>query len=250
MSEENQDIVPEAEVPAAPAPEQETTATPESAETEQPETSEEAPKTFTQEELDAILAKRLAREERKWRREMEQRPEPMPIEPDDDGESDPYKIAEQIIAEREQQKQQRQLQEQYYEREESALEKYDDFQQVAYNPTLPVTDHMALAIQASDQGPDVLYWLGSNPKEAARISALHPVQQAREIGKIEARLEANPPARKTSSAPAPISPVTRPTGGAKAIDTTDPRSIGQMSTSEWIEAERQRQIRKLEAQRR
>jgi hypothetical protein len=32
-------------------------------------------------------------------------------------------------------------------------------------------------------------------------------------------------------------------------DTTDPRSTKSMSTSEWIEAERRRQIKKYEAQR-
>jgi hypothetical protein len=75
--------------------------------------------------------------------------------------------------------------------------------------------------------------------------------QAREIGKIEANLGANPPAKKTSTAPAPIAPVTaRTSTGTPAYDTTDPRSVKNMSTSEWIEAERARQIKKYEAQRR
>jgi len=33
------------------------------------------------------------------------------------------------------------------------------------------------------------------------------------------------------------------------MDTTDPRSVKEMSTSDWIEAERMRQIKKWEAQR-
>jgi hypothetical protein len=73
--------------------------------------------------------------------------------------------------------------------------------------------------------------------------------QAREIGKIEARLASNPPAKKTTTAPAPIAPVTARTSGTPAYDTTDPRSVKTMSTSEWIEADRLRQIKKLEAQR-
>ena len=109
---------------------------------------------------------------------------------------------------------------------------------------------MAQTIQSSDIGPDMAYYLGSNPKEAERISRLSPLQQAKELGKIEAKLADNPPVKKTSNAPAPIAPVTaRSSSGSPAYDTTDPRSLKSMSTSEWIEAERQRQIKKYEAQR-
>jgi hypothetical protein len=71
--------------------------------------------------------------------------------------------------------------------------------------------------------------------------------QAKEIGKIEAKLSDNPPVKKTSSAPAPIAPVNARSSSAPAYDTTDPRSIKNMSTSDWIEADRNRQIKKLEA---
>jgi hypothetical protein len=73
--------------------------------------------------------------------------------------------------------------------------------------------------------------------------------QAKEIGKIEARLASDPPVKKTSNAPAPISPVTARSGSAPSHDTTDPRSIKSMTTGQWIEAERARQIKKYEAQR-
>jgi hypothetical protein len=55
--------------------------------------------------------------------------------------------------------------------------------------------------------------------------------------------------KKTSNAPAPIAPVTARSQGTPRYDTTDPRSTKSMSTSEWIEAERLRQIKKFEAQR-
>ena len=57
---------------------------------------------------------------------------------------------------------------------------------------------------------------------------------------------APPPVKQTTRAPAPIAPVT-PRGGTAVYDTTDPRSVKSMSTSEWIEAERLRQIKKAEA---
>lgn len=205
--------------------------------------TEAAPKTFTQDELDAIVAKRLAREQRKWEREQ-QSAQPAASEPQGD---EPL-TTEQIIANYEAQREQKAIADQYFEREEAALEKYDDFQQVAYNPALTVTDDMALAIQSSDIGPDILYHLGQNPKEAARISRLSPIQRVREIGKIEATIAANPPARKTTGAPAPITPVT-PRSNGNTTDTTDPRSIQAMSTSEWIEADRARLMKKLSATR-
>ena len=57
-------------------------------------------------------------------------------------------------------------------------------------------------------------------------------------------------AAMAASAPAPIAPVSARASGAPAYDTTDPRSVKSMSTSDWIEAERLRQIKKYEAQRR
>jgi hypothetical protein len=157
--------------------------------------------------------------------------------------------AEELVARREAAKQQTALLEQYQTKEEEARDKYDDFEQVAYNPNLPVTDVMAQTIQALDNGPDVIYYLGSNPKEAQRIAQMSPFMQAKEIGRIEAKLSDSPPTRRTSTAPAPIAPVTARTSGTPAYDTTDPRATKSMSTSEWIEAERMRQIKKYEAQR-
>ena len=256
--DESQEVVP-AEVSA---PEQVATAAPEP-EVTAPEAVEptEAPKTFSQEELDAAIGKRLAREQRKWEREqvaraaeMQARKAPVeipPIEqfnsPDEYAEVLAERKAEELLARREQARAQSEIIESYHEREEEARTKYDDFEQVAYNAKLPITDAMAQTIQASDVGPDMAYYLGSNPKEADRISRLSPLQQAKELGKIEAKLSDNPLVKKTSSAPAPIAPVTARSSGSPATDTTDPRSIKNMSTSEWIEAERNRQIKKLEA---
>ena len=248
----------------ASAPELEATAAIQPEENTTPETpvEQEAAKTFTQEELDAIVGKRLAREQRKWEREQQQRiaeaqvkTAPAELYPEDFASAAEYaealaeRKAEELLAQRETARQQAEVLETYHEREEQARDKYDDFEMVAYNPNLPVTEAMAQSIQASDIGPDVLYFLGSNPNEAARISRLNPILQAKEIGKIEASLSSNPPVKKTSTAPAPIAPVTARSNGTPQYDTTDPRSTKSMSTSEWIEAERLRQIKKYEAQR-
>ena len=155
--------------------------------------------------------------------------------------------AQELLARREAVQQQTAVLDAYHDREEEARVKYDDFEQVAYNPNLRVTDAMAQTIQASDIGPDVIYYLGTNPKESERIARLPVLLQAKEIGKLEAKLVSDPPVKRTSTAPAPIAPVTARTSGSNSYDTTDPRSIKSMTTSEWIEAERQRQIRKYEA---
>ena len=235
------------------ASESEATAAP-IAETTRPEDqTTETPKSFTQEELDAIVGKRLAREQRKWEREQAQRTVPTapselpPPDQFDSVETYAKAYAEQMLREREVQKQRSEYVEAYHDREEDARGKYDDFEQVAYNPNLRITTVMAETIQTSDVGPDVAYYLGSNPKEADRISRLSPILQAKEIGRIEATLVSNPPVKKSSSAPTPISPVTARSSGAPAFDTTDPRSIKTMTTSEWIAADRARQVKKLEA---
>jgi hypothetical protein len=259
MTEEVQAL---AEVDSAPAPE--VTATSENA-VNAPEVAESQPdqpasKTFTQEELDAAIGKRLAREQRKWEREQAARqtvpvaPKEVPSidnfeSPDAYAEALALKKAEELLIQRDRQKEQAEIVEAYGEREEKARDKYDDYEDVVYNPKLRITDVMAETIQHSDIGPDLAYWLGSNPKEADRIARLSPIMQAREIGRIEVKLADNPTVKKTTSAPTPISPVTARSSGSPSHDTTDPRSIKTMSTSEWIEAERNRQIRKYEAQR-
>jgi hypothetical protein len=253
-----------AEVDSAPAPE--VTATTEIAQNA-PEVAEQSNETaeekkFSQAELDAMIGKRLAREQRKWEREQQAKQAemqakarvPAELPPADQFESpEAYaealaeKRAQELIAQREAAKQQAVIMEQYHDKEEEVRGKYDDFDQVAYNPNLPITDVMAETIRASEIGPELAYHLGSNPKEAERIARLSPFLQAKEIGKIEAKLAEAPPVKKTSSAPAPISPVSARVSNTGVVDTTDPRAAKTMSDSEWIEAERRRQIAKMQA---
>jgi hypothetical protein len=256
MADEAQEVQ---EVAETPAPELEATAAPDPEVITPEEKSAEPSKVFSQEEVDALIGKRLAREQRKWERQQQalkaQQPAtPAELPPPEQFDStEAYaealatRKAEELLAQREAQRQQAEMLEAYSELEEEARAKYDDFEQVAYNPRLPVTETMAQAIRASDIGPELAYYLGSNPKEADRISRLSGILQAKELGKVEAKLASDPPTKKTSNAPAPITPVTTRSAGGSSYDTTDPRSIKTMSTSEWIAAERQRQIKKLES---
>ena len=167
MTEQVQEAL--AEVDSAPAPE--ATAAPENAQNapevaeNQPEqTSEE--KKFTQAEIDAMISKRLAREQRKWEREQKLRvstPALSAEPPQQENFASPEAYAEalaerkaaELLAKREAERQQAEVLESYHEREEEARNKYEDFEQVAYNPRLPITQVMAESIQASEIGPEV-----------------------------------------------------------------------------------------------
>ena len=254
-----------AEVDSAPAPE--VTATSENAEIQTPEVVEVPKKEYSQEELNDIFNqhfhKRLAREQRKWEREQQakqaeaqvrSRP-PADVPPVDQFETpEAYaealaeKRAQELVSQRDSAKRNAEIIEAYADKEEEVRGKYDDFDQVAYNPQLRITDVMAETIRTSDLGPELAYHLGTNPKEAERISKLTPYMQAKEIGRIEAKLADAPPVKKTSSAPAPISPVSARNSSNKGIvDTTDPRAARTMSDSEWIEADRRREMAKMQA---
>ena len=248
-----------------PAPEQVATAAPEP-EIVAPEAAPEGepkenPKLFSQDDLDAAIGKRLAREQRKWEREARQAeaPKPVPVEhvkPEQFTTTEEYvealttSKAQQLVQQQQFAKQQQDLLGNYHEKEEDARSKYEDFEQVAYNPKLPITNVMAQTIQSSDNGPDIAYYLGTNPKEADRIARLEPFLQAKEIGKLEAKVASEPFTKRTSSAPAPISPVTARGSQSGSFDTTDSRSIKSMTTSQWIDAERARQVKKQEARHR
>lgn len=266
MEEESQHVEEIQQPVEQSTPEQEVTATPDS-EVSKPEEANKPSKVFTQEELDAQIGKRLAIEKRKWERSQQAaqsatqnerqivQPASGDMTPDQFETPEQFQQyldqrAEQLANAREAAKRSQQVLEQYHEKEVEAFEKYDDFEQVAYNPNVPITDIMAQTIRESDIGPDVAYYLGSNLAEAKRISQLSPYLQAKEIGKIEARIASEPPGKKTSNAPAPVTPVKAKGGENASYDTTDPRSTKTMTTSEWIEAERQRQIRLAQAGRR
>lgn len=262
----NQEVTPEV-IAETPAPEQVATAAPESdvsapENAKQQEQEAAKAKTFTQEELDAAIGKRLAREQRKWEREQAQRQQEHQAQaqklsldqfesPEAYAEALAERKAAEKLAQREQHLQQAAMLETYHEKEEAARDKYDDFEQVAYNPNVRITDYMAESIRSSEIGPDIAYFLGSNPKDADRISRLSPLLQAKEIGKIEAKLASEPPAaKKTSKAPAPIKPVSSTSSGGIGYDLDDPRSFQELGPSAWIEARKAKAIADAKAGRR
>jgi len=119
---------------------------------------------------------------------------------------------------------------QFQEQVAEAKARYADFDAVAFNPTVPVTETMVEMIHSSEMGADLAYHLGKNPALAARIAQMKPIEAAREMGRIEAALS-QPKARTQTQAPDPISPVR-----AAAAGTKDPSKMSFAEFTAWREA--------------
>ncbi len=124
---------------------------------------------------------------------------------------------------REEQQQQSAQQEQsqkqhaeFMQRCEAASELYEDFVEVAFSGDVPVNETMTEVIMGAENGPDIAYWLGSNPEEAKRISQLPPTLAAMEMGKIGAAVK-RPEPKKTTNAPEPLEPVGSGEGAEKPL---------------------------------
>lgn len=96
---------------------------------------------------------------------------------------------------------------------------------------LPLTRPMQDAVVNSDSGPALMYHLCQHPEECDRIAAMPPMMAVKEMGKLEARIEAasTGPASSADSltqAPRPIKPV-----GGGATASTMP--LDQMSYRDY-----------------
>jgi hypothetical protein len=220
-----------------------------------------------QKEVDRIVAKRVAQESRRlervaraeaerdhYKRLAEQQQQPQTRQPSN-GAPDPkdfkdfesYQKAEiayhveegikQALSKREQESQAQRQQREASERAEAvqsklsdAKEKYEDFDDVALSPNVPITEPMAAFIAESDAGGDLAYYLGSHLDEANKIARLSPVAALRELVKLESKLTAAPAPTRT---PAPIVP-----SGTKTTVDRDPSKMSDKEFADW----RRRQI--------
>lgn len=209
---------------------------------------DQAPKTFTQAEVDALIQKRLVKEQRRITRQLQeqlasqavQQPPKREAFQDDEQfvKAQIEHLAEQKAREKLEQRQKAEqserIAETFQEKAEKALERYPDFNQVISNPTLPINEVMVEFIAESDLGPDVAYHLGKNPAEAHRIAQLSPVKAARELARIESELAARPKANP-SKAPEPITPVTSRGMSSQSHSPSDSDDIDT-----WMRKERER----------
>lgn len=88
-------------------------------------------------------------------------------------------------------------------------EKYPDIvERAAEIGHIVMPEHLVSAIHESEHGPDLFNGFVDNPKELERVMALSPSAALREIGRLEARLEAA--AQKPDPTPAPAAPAPAP----------------------------------------
>jgi len=110
------------------------------------------------------------------------------------------------------------------EKLEAAKAELPDYEDMVASSSVVVTDEVRDAIIESDVGPRILYELASDDELAAKISSMPIAKALKELGKLEARFEAqaDEPATKPktvakkSNAPEPISPI-RSGGGAPEV---------------------------------
>lgn len=99
-----------------------------------------------------------------------------------------------------------------------------------------ISDEMAKVIKSSEIGAEVAYYLAENVEKSVEISRLPAHLQAREIGRIEARLEA------AKAAPPPVSKAPPPAPKLDAAAATDDSEPNSSWSDERFEKWRRRQI--------
>lgn len=117
-----------------------------------------------------------------------------------------------------------------------------DFEEVVEYNNAPINKAIQDAIESSPVGGYLLYEIAKNEELANRLAKLPPVIAVREIGKIEAKIEAarnkpKPAPVVPSKAPAPIKPVSTK-GSAGPVDENT------LSDAEWWKLEQRRRITK------
>jgi hypothetical protein len=113
----------------------------------------------------------------------------------------------------------------WQERRAKTIEAHPDFESVAENPDLQIPMAMVPTLLEIENGPDVLYHLGSNPDEAVRIAKLSERQQVIELGRISERITQSRKPQVTR-APKPITPVGSNNGAG-------PKDPSDMTTEEY-----------------
>ncbi|MBK9497735.1 MAG: hypothetical protein IPO08_25135 [Xanthomonadales bacterium] len=150
------------------------------------------------------------------------------------------KVEAVLKAERDRQAQEA-TQKTWKQRESEFKAKTPDYETVAYYA--PLSNEVVSLVVESEVGPELAYYLGKNPELAQTISQLPERAAAREIGKLESRLEA----QRTTPKPAPAKPVVSqappPPPKIEAVEPDVRKSIYDegLSMNEWL-AIRNKQI--------
>ena len=205
--------------------------------------------------------------------ELEGRAEPKPVEenvkPSPSQFNDAFEYAEALAewsaeqailnrekaeAERKDQENRQKMADSWKQREaaiKADLPDYDDM--IASAADVTVSDVIRDAIIESDVGPRILYHLAENPELVETLNSSTPIKALREIGKLEAKFEANDtkqeakteaetkPSIARSKAPAPISPIKTSSAVADVGVSSDGEFHG--TYQQWRESRKAGKIR-------
>lgn len=125
---------------------------------------------------------------------------------------------------------------QYDAKAEESRKLHPDFDEVlAENGNIDIHPDVRRAVLEADNGPEVAYYLASNPEIAESLLSMSLHRAIGKIGAISASLsKPQPPARKPrSAAPAPIEPV----GGAPATAHGDPSKMSVAEYRKWRDSQ-------------
>jgi hypothetical protein len=143
--------------------------------------------------------------------------------------------------EKEQQGEYKRKIESLHTRLEEGYRKYPDFEEVARDPTVPITPLIRDILAETEHPEDVAYYLGKNRTEAIKISRMTPFAATREIAKIEAEVAKSPPSpnqpKIISGAPPPLKPV-----GSSDTVTKDVRNMNQQEFEAYAKEKGWRQF--------
>ncbi len=96
------------------------------------------------------------------------------------------------------------LQNNFVENTKSAMIKYNDYIDATEDLNITIDSELGQNIlESGEQATDIMYFLGKNPAEADKLSAMSGRKLSRAIGKLEVKLAA-PTKKKTTKAPPPI----------------------------------------------
>lgn len=120
-----------------------------------------------------------------------------------------------------QQQQNTRIHAEHAQRRQKAIETLPDYVEVAENPKLHVSEHMAAACIVDEEGTNILFYLGKHPDEAEEISKLTPLQQFIRLGTVKAKVIASRTAAPETRLPPPIKPSGGSGGVSKNLDDLD-----------------------------
>lgn len=115
------------------------------------------------------------------------------------------KEAEKSFQERSQKERMETSLKSFNERADKVREKYPDYDDLFERA--PISESMAPTILESENGPELVVYLSKNPDVARKLYHLNPTQAARELGKIEAKLDDLLQPKTVTDAKPPLSPV-------------------------------------------